>query len=133
MSTLKTIWIIDDDDIHQFFTKKSITQISPEDHITTFSDGETALNEFKKLLHSPEQLPDIIFLDINMPEMDGWDLMNHLLELLPQQSKVIKIYIVSSSIAASDRAKAKSIPEITGFLTKPILPESLSEVLTRSN
>ena len=129
MKKLKTIWVIDDDDIHQFFTKKSIEQFSSDSHICTFSNGKTALDDFKKLLHSPDQLPDIIFLDINMPELDGWEMMDQLSELLPQQSHSINIYIVSSSIAASDRERAKSFPEVTGFLIKPINPDTLENVL----
>lgn len=129
MRKLKTIWIIDDDDIHQFFTKKSIEHFGPDSKISTFSNGQEALHDFNRLLPSSEQLPDIIFLDINMPEMDGWEMMDHLIKLLPQQSSKIDIYIVSSSIAASDRQRAKSYPEVSGFLIKPILPETLVHVL----
>lgn len=129
MKKVKTIWVIDDDDIHQFFAKKSIEQFSSGSNIGTFSNGLAALDNFKQLQHSPDLLPDIIFLDINMPEMDGWEMMDRLCELLPQQSHSISIYIVSSSIAASDREKAKSYPEVTGFLIKPIVPETLESVL----
>lgn len=129
MKILKTVWVVDDDDIHQFFAKKSIEQFSAGSRIIAFSNGQAALSDFKRLLLTPDHLPDIIFLDINMPEMDGWEIMDQLCELLPKQPRKINIYIVSSSIATSDRERAKTYAEITGFLIKPIIPNMLAEIL----
>jgi len=129
MKKLKTVWVIDDDDIHQFFAKKSIEQFSSGSCISAFSNGQAALSDFKRLLLTPDLLPDIIFLDINMPEMDGWEMMDQLCELLPRQPRKINIFIVSSSISTSDRERAKSYAQITGFLIKPIIPNILADIL----
>jgi CheY-like chemotaxis protein len=129
MKKVETIWVIDDDEIHQFFAKKSIQHLEICNQILTFYDGIEAMANFKKLSAQNAALPDIIFLDINMPRMDGWEFMDELSKILPKISKKIIIFIVSSSISSIDKDRAKSYPAITDFLIKPVSPGTIATLL----
>lgn len=122
----KIICIIDDDPIYQIITKKIINKSEIAGKIISFSNGAEAIDGLIELMNLPEQLPDIVLLDIDMPIMDGWNFMEAFERVKPMFTKEMAIYIVSSSIAISDKEKAKTFPEILGYLTKPI---SLQDVL----
>lgn len=124
----KTIWVIDDDMIYQIIIQKIIKKSTMFSDISTFADGNDALNALKNALKKNEILPDIILLDINMPIMDGWEFMEEITLLKSQINKRIAIYIVSSSIAVEDKHKAKTYPDILGYLSKPVTPDDLIKI-----
>ncbi len=66
------VFIIDDDKLFVFLTKKIINTTNLETHIKEFRDGKYAIDYLRQTLNSSELLPDIILLDLNMPIMDGW-------------------------------------------------------------
>ena len=81
---------------------------------------------------TPEHpLPDIIFLDINMPITDGWGFLEEFHELKKTLGKDIKIYMVSSSIDPRDHNRAKNIPEVTEYMEKPVSMSKFSELLLK--
>ena len=125
MKKFESVWIVDDDNIHQFFATKSLNHLKITNHILPFLDGDLALNMIQKMIADKEELPDVIFLDINMPKMDGWEFMDEFSKMAGGITKKILIFIVSSSIADADRDRAKSYPSVTDFLIKPILPDTL--------
>lgn len=116
----KTIWVIDDDNIYQIIVNKIIQKSEMFSDISTFKNGKEAINAVNNSLNNIESFPDIILLDINMPIMDGWEFMEELQILKPSINKQIIVYIVSSSIAVEDKNKAKSYPDILGYLSKPV-------------
>ena len=116
----KTIWVIDDDNIYQIIVNKIIQKSEMFSDISSFKNGKEAINAVSNSLNSKESFPDIILLDINMPIMDGWEFMEELQILKPSINKQIIVYIVSSSIAVEDKNKAKSYPDILGYLSKPV-------------
>jgi CheY-like chemotaxis protein len=123
----KTIWVVDDDAVCQIIIRKIIKKSEMFSDIATFPNGYEALTALKKALENNEILPDIILLDINMPIMDGWEFMEEITLLKSQINKRIAIYIVSSSIAVEDKHKAKTYPDILGYLSKPV---TLDDLLT---
>lgn len=127
MKKNEIFWVIDDDDIHQFFAKKSIEHLNNGNQVLPFLGGGEALKIFQQINTVDGELPDIILLDINMPGMDGWEFMDEFSKILPQITKKIAIFIVSSSIAEIDRERAKSYPAISGFLIKPISPNMIMQ------
>src|ERR1700712_5390130 len=107
MSKVKNIFIVDDDDIFVFLTKRMIKATDRDIKIVEFTDGEQVLEYLKTNIDNLELLPDIMFLDISMPVMDGWGFLKAYTPLAPSVKKDIAIYIVSSSIAPHDMEKAK--------------------------
>lgn len=124
--TTNIIGIIDDDAIYQFTTKKIIEATSSVEKILVFSDGEEAFSFFTENINNIEALPDVIFLDLNMPYMDGWDFLKEYAIIKPQLSKTIVIYIVSSSVSEIDIERAKGISNVSGYLVKPITTDKFA-------
>lgn len=127
MNKYKKIFIIDDDLIFVFLLKKILTKISCVDNILHFINGKDAFEALKTLNENREILPELIFLDINMPVVDGWQF----LDLVEQQAFETKlsIYMVSSTISLTEIDKINSNEYIKGFLPKPIEHEKLLKVL----
>ncbi len=94
-----------------------------------FYDGETALEFFTKNVECPEELPDIIFLDLDMPVTDGWVFLNEFEPLSLKSPKRMPLYITTSSLAPTDNALGIKSPVVSGYLVKPVSRERLWEIL----
>lgn len=124
----KIIYIIDNDPIYQIITKKIFEKFNAIERCHFFVDGKEAIEYILRNHKKPETLPDIILLDIEMPIMDGWEFMESYTMLTKNISKNSEIYIVSSSIAISDKIKAQSYKSILGFLSKPVAIDVLESI-----
>ena len=125
MSKTAIICIVDDDAIYQFTITRTLEIQNAAERIIAFSDGEMALQFIVENLDKPSVLPDVIFLDINMPVMDGWQFLEAYDKIKSNVTKPIIIYLLTSSIDPADVERAKKIDTIARYLTKPINPESL--------
>jgi CheY-like chemotaxis protein len=125
------ICIVDDDDIYQFTVVKTLELLEFEKNIVVFSDGEAALSFLLANLNENEELPDVIFLDINMPIMDGFQFMEEYGKIKSQLGKKTIIYMVSSSVDPVDIEKAKRISDISDYIIKPIKPGKLKSIMER--
>jgi CheY-like chemotaxis protein len=126
MKKINTVCIVDDDDIYQFTVKHEIERTHLVDQVKSFSDGEQAIHFLKQAAHIPALLPDILFLDINMPIMDGWDFLDEFAQLNHDLDKKITIYMVSSSNNQKDVERAKRFDEVTDYLIKPVTRDKLT-------
>jgi CheY-like chemotaxis protein len=120
--------IIDDDRIHVFGLKKLLTLNHLSSKILVFPDGKKALEGLAPLLGTND-FPDIIFLDINMPMMDGWEFLEEFALLKSSPSKKTKLYMLSSSIDENDLAKSTLYQELTGYISKPISTDTLLKIM----
>ncbi len=114
--------IIDDDKIYVNLVRKIIEIKKLSENLLIFKNGLEALEYFKIILTNmtEEKLPDIIFLDLNMPVMDGWEFLGEFIKIKNQFDKKITLYVVSSSIDPRDLERAKSFNLVTDYLIKPI-------------
>lgn len=125
----RIVALVDDDKIFQFTASKTISTLEITDKILQFDNGGEALNYLVNHAGSEESLPDYIFLDINMPLVDGWTFLEDFAGLSQNLKKKISIYMVSSSIDPRDIQRARSIPEVTEYVTKPVSREKFLELL----
>jgi CheY-like chemotaxis protein len=123
-----TSCLIDDDFIHQFGMKRMLQRCQPTAGVIEFSNGLDAINFFKAP-HQEEEIPEVIFLDINMPVMNGWEFMDEFVKIRAGLQKKIDIYILSSSTDSLDIQKAKSNPEIKDYIVKPLSPDFIKHIL----
>jgi CheY-like chemotaxis protein len=130
MNKVKHVCIVDDDELFQFVMRQHFERLELVEHIHKFTDGEQALNYIKSKLDDPEELPDLILLDVNMPYMDGWQFMREFVQLSLPENKQIRIYILTSSTHESDLQRAKEFPGLSGYLVKPIGKNIIRELLT---
>lgn len=125
------VCIVDDDEIYQYTMKLNLRGINSVGHTRIFNDGLEAIDFIVANQHSPKILPDIIFLDINMPIMDGFEFMEEFIKIKPKLQKKITTFMVSSSVDTVDVVKSKQIHEIADYIVKPITRDQLKTILER--
>ncbi|MES2574332.1 MAG: response regulator [Bacteroidota bacterium] len=129
---LDTILYIDDDPIALMLSKMVINKSLFSSEIITAKNGQEALNYFKLLKDkSTEKQPQLIFLDLNMPVMGGWEFLDCFSTAEYSNYSTIKVIILSSTIDPDDLEKAKKYPMVVDFLSKPISKEMLEYVKTK--
>jgi CheY-like chemotaxis protein len=124
-----SVLLVDDDLVYRYAAKKMIKSTGLAGKIEECTNAIDALKYLKENISTPENLPDIIFLDINMPAMDGWEFLNDYIPIAPSMPTKIYIYIVSSSIDKIDISRAKEISIVTDYLIKPVFKEKFGEIL----
>lgn len=125
---ISSAWLIDDDKIYLFGLRKMIEISKRCDSITEFSNGSEAIRKLQTMVDSPELLPDIIFLDINMPVMDGWQFLMAFDVLKKQLSRQIIIYMISSSIDDRDIERARQLDAVKNYIIKPLPFDKLQSI-----
>ena len=116
----KKMWLIDDNDVDRFITKKMLEKCNSELKIKEFVNGFEAIKKIEK------ENPDVIILDINMPVMDGWDFLEGL-ELISYNREKF-IYMLSSSNNPKDVDRAKTNKYVLDYLIKPMNKEMVDRI-----
>lgn len=127
----KCVWVVDDDPIFRLIFSMTLKKSCDHYTLIELENGKLACDSLHEGFEGKIELPQFLFMDINMPEMNGWQCMDMIMELMPGSiGKFPKIYIVSSSINNDDEKKAYSYPFTSGYLTKPISIAKFQEILT---
>ncbi len=113
--------LVDDDQIQHFLVNKMFTKF--ENVSSEFFFGVKEAIEYLTTVNSNV---DLIFLDLNMPGLDGWDFLNEYSSLNISKKNV---YILTSSINSEDEYKALQNENVLGFVTKPMTLSKLTEIL----
>ena len=129
MGTVKNVFLIDDDATFVFLTKRIINTTGILTNISEFCDGQEAIQFLKANVNNVEVLPDIIFLDLSMPIMDGWEFLEEYALVEPQIKKGNRLYIFSSCISPHDIERAKQFSMVTDFIIKPLFKEKFIELI----
>ena len=123
--------LLADDDIDDCnFFKKALKELPLPTDLVTVHDGEALMTLLNKEVHS---LPHVIFLDINMPVLSGWDVLNSFKNFTEITKEQFIIYILSSSIASEDKERAANSPLVTGYIEKPLSLGLIQAILNGSN
>lgn len=126
MAHFDAVFLVDDDPINNLINRRLLTKTGISNRIEEFLGGEDALAKIKDLDPGDSLL---IFLDINMPVLNGWEFLNKYLDIYPNRND--KIVILSSSIDFQDRQKAEEYPVVSGFLEKPLTIEKINEQMEK--
>ena len=125
------VCLIDDDKIYQFTAKMILEATGLTQRIKSFFNGKEAIDYLiSPENHLPENLPDVIFLDINMPVMNGWEFLEAFSLFYKNLPKKIVVYMVSSSVDESDIKKSKTYEPVTDYVIKPINKVKYRELLS---
>src|SRR5882757_768327 len=119
ITSSKRILLIDDDPVTNLINKKLINR-EFDYVVNAYVNAKEALNYINNQMNSsPEDIPDIIFLDINMPIMDGWQFLEEFQKFPESVFKKCKIFMLTSSIDRSDIEKSKKYKIVADFISKP--------------
>jgi CheY-like chemotaxis protein len=131
----KTACIIDDDRIYVSLVKKIIERKNLCNKLLIFNDGKQSITYFEALLDDLriEDIPEVIFLDLNMPIMDGWEFIERFKKIKNKFNKDIELYVVSSSINPIDINRAKAFNEVNDYIKKPLNIKALEKIFRYDN
>ncbi|HEX5553071.1 MAG TPA: response regulator [Chitinophagaceae bacterium] len=122
--------LIDDNEIDLFFHEKLIKIQKISDEVTSFTNVIQALEYLSTFKKTGRIYPQtIILLDIQMPELDGFDFLDHFEELSDDIQKKSKIFIVSSSLDHGDLSRSHANHLVEAILKKPLNTGELIEAL----
>jgi len=131
---LKCILVIDDDEPTNFFSQMILEELDCAEHIKTVQSGQEAL-EFLGKTETPGADPDVypgpdlIFLDINMPAMNGWEFLEEYKKISVKHPVIM--VMLTTSLFPEDKSRAESTPEISGFENKPLTAEKVKAILEK--
>lgn len=125
---LNTVLCVDDDPITLMLCKKVIIKAEFAQNIITAENGKLALALLEDIKSSgSEDFPQLVFLDLNMPVMNGWDFLDEFVKNAPQYNHT-KVIILSSTIDPTDHQRAEKYEVVSRFMPKPITVEMLNEL-----
>ena len=122
MKKLDRIILIDDDKFTNFYNEIILKNADAANEILSFQDARLAL----KYLKEEDGKADIIFLDINMPVMNGWEFLEEYEKLTQAKNTVI---MLTSSVNQDDESKAKQNRLVNRFINKPLTEQALEDIL----
>jgi CheY-like chemotaxis protein len=123
---LNCILLVDDDPDDNMYHRIIIEEMNITEKIDVVLNGLEAITYLKKENQTP---PELIFLDINMPKMNGWEFLEQYKHLDEKQKARVVIVILTTSANPDHIKKAQQIKEVTGFETKPLSKEMITDIL----
>jgi CheY-like chemotaxis protein len=128
METYHSCCIIDDDEFFAFNAKRLIIESGFAENVLWYSDGQRAIDGLIGLLIENISLPEIILLDLNMPNKNGWEFLDEFAALPIRQRENAHVFIASSFVSPDLIAKAKDYNLVLEYLVKPLTEESLAKI-----
>jgi CheY-like chemotaxis protein len=125
---MKRFILIDDDDIICIVHPALIQHTFPGCSIEIIQSSLEAIEYINEMAKMNEPSPDAVFLDINLPQLNGFDLLQQLSEAGREWLTQTRIYMLSASIEERDMERVKEIPLIHSFVGKPLTVEFLKEI-----
>ncbi|MBX9852738.1 MAG: response regulator [Cytophagaceae bacterium] len=123
MAKHTSVMIIDDSEMDTFLNKMILQTLNFSEEILTFTNPIHALEYFQKLSreeNQPRNIPEIVFLDINMPIMSGFVFLEEFGKLPQKITSGVKFFMISSSEDPEDIEKTRKHPNIIKYLNKPL-------------
>lgn len=131
---INNILLIDDDTVNNFIVINTLNKLDITENVDSVLNGSDGIEYLKKKIETDiNQIPAIIFLDINMPIMDGWEFLEEFEKFSEDIKKQSKIYMVSSSVYEDDIAKSKLYSSVIDFISKPLMREKIVDIYNNHN
>ena len=128
--------LVDDDEPTNFLNRITVEELNCVKHVQVIPGAREAL-DYLHCTTQPVPLnekcpkPEIIFLDINMPAMDGWEFLQKYEEMPEAHKNSVIVIMLTTSFNPEDQLKARNIPSVKEFRNKPLTPAMLQDILKR--
>ncbi len=129
MNTIESICIIDDDPIFIYGAKRMLKEAGFCNNSQVYDNGNDALAGLIEMAEQTSTLPSIIFLDLNMPIMNGWDFLDEFVKLENYDPQHTAIYVISSSVDPRDLIRIKETSVISDYILKPLTADDIQNIL----
>ncbi|WP_184545777.1 response regulator [Mucilaginibacter sp. FT3.2] len=123
------ILVIDDAELDNVIFEKVVKRVLSNSRIDACINGQKAIDKLIEISNTaPHLFPDYIFLDLTMPEMNGWQFLDELMRLDIDPLRLSKIYVLSSSISNRDINRSLSNPMVVDYISKPINRQKIQTI-----
>ena len=128
MHNIQHVLLVDDDDIFNMLHGEVLKRLIPDVRIDVFKSGQEVL---QFLTQEPDLKIDLLFLDIRMPVMGGFEVLDAMSTMDPERFNKTRIYVLSSTLDERDLMRAKEMPLVTDFIGKPMSFDTLRSILAQ--
>ncbi len=122
--------LIDDDNINNIICSKIISKASPNVSIQGFFDPNAGLRHLHAIYSKPDAKDVIILLDINMPTLMGWDVLDEINTFSDKIKNHFRIFMLTSSVNSKDKERAENIPILWGYIEKPLTDSKIKNIFS---
>ncbi len=126
---LRSVLLVDDDDATNFLHKKIIRENNFAKQCHVVETGEEALEFLTTKVEEQYPQPDLIFLDINMPIMNGWCFLEKYASLKKEQKANVVLVMLTTSLNPDDELKGNAIDDVASFMKKPLTKSMLDRII----
>jgi CheY-like chemotaxis protein len=130
MTKFTNVLLVEDDPITIMVCDRIIKMTSFAEKVTSCENGKIAIDHLSNI--TADSIPAIIFLDINMPVMNGWDFLEEFEKIRSKFNAMPRIYLLSSTVDPEDYKKAKKFTLVEDFISKPLSKEALQGIAIRN-
>ncbi len=124
----KKVLLVDDNEIDNFINERMITSSGFAEKVMVKTSSDDAIGYLKENQDNEEGLPEIVFLDLNMPVKDGFAFLHDFAVLSETIRKKCKVVVLSSSISPDDINKASTDPHVFKYVNKPLSEKYLEAI-----
>jgi CheY-like chemotaxis protein len=134
MKPLNLILLVDDDDTTNYVNNRTLLRTKAAHEVKIFTNGEQALQYMQAAAGKPgeagtERYPDLIFLDIKMPVMDGFEFLEAYKEMGLNQLVPTKIMMLTSSASFYDLKRLETFADVKRHFSKPLADQDIKEII----
>lgn len=129
MTPINRILLVDDDTVTNMLHQRVISKSGRVDVVDVATDGQEALDFLRADITAGRPLPELIFLDINMPGMGGFEFLEHYAKMKIEADAQLIIVMLSTSLLPADHWRAEADPNVHSFCDKPLRMENLLSLI----
>lgn len=123
-----SLFVLEDDLIQQFILKNNLAKFKVFQDISYYENGAALVDYLYANKANPDCMPDIIFLDLEMPGVNGWKVLDELNKLNNLLCKRVIVYIITASISIKDRMRTLNYDFVKAFISKPVTRQTYVEI-----